>query len=527
MSEQNSSTDLYTLQGVQETGVELGRGSYAVVYAVEYKGLTCAAKVFHNTLEEQTYAIGRFKEECAILSRLRHPNIVQFLGIYHKADCSLPALVLECLPMNLDQCLEKYGVLPDEINYSILRDVALALCHLHQQTPPLIHRDLTATNVLLTTGLTAKVGMAKYLFPSKTQPMTETPCNVLYMPPETMVENPTYDVKVDAFSFGVLMIHLFTGEWPIPTPIRVDSHQSEADRRMKSLEAIGRSHRPLMGLILRCLNNDSTQRPEASEMLAKVSEVGRFPSSSENKVVLLNNLRTRETEIKLLTAELDNTKQKLQESQQQMRNAELRHSVEVSQINVKFADKKITLSSKVCEMEAELTEARHQISALSEIERKITRQIAGLQQEILDKAVEKDWELVAKQEEFKQNLPVKLVEKEQQLERSREMETALDVLQQSRTATLNSKESLIASKDETIRRLDQQLDYPKKSLCTGTVDASEKTTEVRKAVHGSYLVLLELPPPIPSFFPLFFVEMPPYSLLTQFLKLHSFDILHF
>ena len=288
MSDQNASTDLdqYTLQGVQETEDELGRGSYAVVYAVKYKGLTCAAKVFHNALKKQTYAIGRFKEECAILSRLRHPNIVQFLGIYHKADCFLPALVLECLPMNLDQCLEKYGVLPNEINYSILRDVALALCYLHQHTPPLVHRDLSANNVLLTTGLTAKVsdlGMAKYLFPSKSQLMTETPGNVNYMPPETMVENPKYDVKVDVFSFGVLMIHIFTGEWPIPTPIRVDPHQSEADRRMKSLEAIGRNH-PLMDLILQCLSNNSTLRPEASEMLAQVSkEEGRFPSSSVRK----------------------------------------------------------------------------------------------------------------------------------------------------------------------------------------------------------------------------------------------------
>ena len=432
MSEQNASTDLeeHTLQGVQETEDELGRGSYAVVYAVEYKGLRCAAKVFHSTLEEQTYAIGRFKEECAILSRLKHPNIVQFLGIYHKADCSLPALVLECLPMNLDQCLEEYGVLPNEINYSILRDVALALCYLHQQTPPLIHRDLTATNVLLTTGLTAKVsdlGMAKYLSPSQTQRMSKMPGNAYYMPPETTVENPKYDVKVDAFSYGVLMIHLFTGEWPYIDLSMPDSPQSEADRRMKYLETIGKNH-PLMDLILRCLNNDSTQRPEASEMLTQVSKAeGQLPSSaSENKAaVLLKKLRDKDTTITQLTAELDSTKQK---SQEQLKNAELSHSAEVSQINLRFADERTTLSSNVRETEAELTAAKHQISALSEKESKIielTRHIAELQQEILEKKrrlaekdrrlVEKDWDLVVKQQEFSQNLLVKnqlLVEKE-------------------------------------------------------------------------------------------------------------------
>ena len=460
-------SDLYTLQGVQESGVELGRGSYAVVYAVEYKGLTCAAKVFHNTLEEQTYAIDHFKDECAILSRLRHPNIVQFLGIYHKADCSLPALVLECLPMNLDQCLEKYGVLPNEINYSILRDVALALCYLHQQAPPLIHRDLTTTNVLLTTGLTAKVsdlGMAKYLFPSQTRPMTETPGNVLYMPPETMVENPKYDDNVDVFSYGVLMIHLFTGKWPIPTPIRVDSHQSEADRRMKSLEAIGRSH-PLMGLILRCLNNDSTQRPKASKMLAQVrKEEGRFPSSSENKVVLLKKLRDKDSKMKQLTAELDGTKERLQESQEQIKNAELSHSLEVSRNNLKFADESTTLSSKFCEMEAELTVARKQISALSDRKSEVdelTVQKAQLQQELLEKGYE-----------FKQTLLIKdqlLVEKERKLQHLRELEALIDNFMKCKTAAMDSMKSLVTSKDETIRHLNEQLDNLKESLRTADV----------------------------------------------------------
>ena len=137
----------YTLQGVRETGVELGRVSYAAVYTVEFKGLTCTAKNFHPTLYQQEYSIHHFQEECALLSRPRHPNIVQFLGVYNKQGSMLPALVMECLPMTLTQCLDQYGVLPNEIGYFILKDVALALSYLlHQYNPQIIHRDLSANN---------------------------------------------------------------------------------------------------------------------------------------------------------------------------------------------------------------------------------------------------------------------------------------------------------------------------------------------------------------------------------------------
>ena len=46
--------------------------------------------------------------------------------------------------------------------------------------------------------------------------MTETPGTQAYMPPEVMVANPHYDVGVDEFSFGALMIHVFTAEWACP-----------------------------------------------------------------------------------------------------------------------------------------------------------------------------------------------------------------------------------------------------------------------------------------------------------------------
>ena len=124
------------LSDVEETGRELGRGSYAAVVEVDYKGLKCAGKKIHRVLYEDGEGdlIQRFEEECRLLSQLRHPHIVQFLGVYFgEEDTNVPVLVMEFLPTTLAQTLDRYDRLPEEINYSILRDVSLGLRYLHER----------------------------------------------------------------------------------------------------------------------------------------------------------------------------------------------------------------------------------------------------------------------------------------------------------------------------------------------------------------------------------------------------------
>ena len=159
----------YKLTGVEAKHRELGRGSYAVVLELDYGGLKCAGKKIHDELLKQgdtSYTVRRFKDECRLLSQIRHPNIVQFLGVFFQRDEITPILVMEFLPTNLTSCIEVYSTLPNEISYSILQDVAVGLCYLHSQTPPIIHRDLSSNNVLLTPNMTAKIsdlGVARIL----------------------------------------------------------------------------------------------------------------------------------------------------------------------------------------------------------------------------------------------------------------------------------------------------------------------------------------------------------------------------
>ena len=212
--------DPYKLTGVRVIDRELGHGSYATVLELEYMGLKCAGKKIHELLLRQgdaSYTVRRFEEECRLLSQVRHPNIVQFLGVYFQQGMQAPILIMEFLPTNLTSCIERYGILPKEISYSILHDMALGLCYLHSQTSPIIHRDLSSNNVLLTPNMTAKIsdlGVARILnlTPLQVSRMTQTPGTLAYMPPEVMVANPKYDTSVEEFSYGIIMIHMFSGQ---------------------------------------------------------------------------------------------------------------------------------------------------------------------------------------------------------------------------------------------------------------------------------------------------------------------------
>ena len=291
--------DPYKLTGVRVTDRKLGHGSYATVLELEYMGLKCAGKKIHEILLEQgdaSYTVRKFEEECHLLSQVHHPNIVQFLGVYFQQGVRAPILVMEFLPTNLTSCIEQYGILPKEISYSILHDVALGLCYLHSQTPPIIHRDLSSNNVLLTPNMTAKIsdlGVARILnlTPLQVSRMTQTPGTPAYMPPEVMVASPRYDTSVDEFSYGTMMIHMFSGRWPEPQigQIRTELDGrmipvSEAERREVFLQAIGNDH-PLIDLILKCIHNHPQRRAHASEIVDQLAEmVLQFPASFANRL---------------------------------------------------------------------------------------------------------------------------------------------------------------------------------------------------------------------------------------------------
>ena len=179
--------------------------------------------------------------------------------------------MVEYLPMQLAQCLEKCAGFPAPLKYRILRDVNQALLYLHSQSPVIIHGDLSANNIMLTHDFTAKIIDFGSSTPVDALAMdgTAPPCPgaMVCMPPEAKVSHPIYNEKLEIFSFGVVTLHVVIGEWPIPS----DNPSSSPLSPPSSLEAPELQHlveylqlmenHALLELVIRCLQFDPSNRP--------------------------------------------------------------------------------------------------------------------------------------------------------------------------------------------------------------------------------------------------------------------------
>ncbi|XP_064384072.1 kinase and exchange factor for Rac A-like [Halichondria panicea] len=179
--------------------------------------------------------------------------------------------------------------------------------------------------------------------------MTETPGTPAYMPPEVMVANPHYNTSVDVFSFGIMMIHTFTAEWPLPSigPTRIDPANpnglipvTEAKRREEFLRKISPDH-PLMDLIMHCLSNNPQQRVE---MLQRVSALLTEKRELEEEVVRKDSaIQEKAGEIEALAEE---KRRQEEESENTVERMQLVRSVETDQYKLENEDLKGQLEAK-------------------------------------------------------------------------------------------------------------------------------------------------------------------------------------
>ena len=208
-------------------------------------------------------------------------------------------LVMEYLPLSLTQCLEREE-LSLQMKHSILSDVAKALCYLHGKRPAIVHRDLTANNVLLTSLYSAKLsdlGVSRLIDKFKShQQLTQVPGNAIVMPPEALATKPVYNEKVDVFTYGCLILHVLTCQFPEPTDAFVQyfmfwqSKVAEWDRRSRYIQKIPEDENDLLPLAKQCLQDLPDTRPDMLTVLRAVEE--KCPKKRDE--ILLHIIRERE-----------------------------------------------------------------------------------------------------------------------------------------------------------------------------------------------------------------------------------------
>ncbi|XP_064399665.1 probable serine/threonine-protein kinase drkD [Halichondria panicea] len=322
----------------------LGTGSYGAVCKAKCDQLLCAAKLLYPVLfqmiapdlgKEHRHPFRRFEMECAFLSRINHPNIVQYLGTYRDPDTNAPVLLMELMDESLTHFLESSpGDIPYHIQVNLSYDIAQALAFLHSNG--IIHRDLSSNNVLLVAGSRAKVtdfGMSKFTDINGT--MTTCPGTPAFMSPEALNEPPVYTEKLDNFSFGALLVQTTTRQFPKPADrfesIRIPDPRNsgstieakiaipEWERRQAHISLIEPTH-PLLPIALHCLKDRDVERPSSQQLCQTLDTLKRTPRYQESSQQDLHQILREKDEAnqKIIMMKDEQITEQLQANQEMM-----------------------------------------------------------------------------------------------------------------------------------------------------------------------------------------------------------------
>ena len=359
----------------------LGTGAYGQVCKATLGELPCAAKLLHPILVDPSRPRNRalFEQECRFLSEIRHPNIVQYLGVMYDTDTGLPILLMELMDDSLTHFLEQSEErLPYHVQVNISHDVALALAFLHDNR--ILHHDLSSNNVLLIgSGIRAKVtdfGMSKLteLNPRMTG-LTKCPGTPAYMSPEALLDPPVYTEKLDCFQAGVLMIQTIIRKFPDPGPAMIRVRDAryptgcgiipvpEAERRQKHLSLIPRNH-PMLPIAMGCLKDADTERPSAQQICYRLSALKEAPQYSLSLEARGGErdgeIQEREQLIQQLRQQNEEMEREVREKEREVREKEgdIGHLREELQ---RTEEEKQRLSKRLDLTNAQILKRRHQV----------------------------------------------------------------------------------------------------------------------------------------------------------------------
>ena len=347
------------------TSKVLGTGSYGSVVKATLDHLPCAAKILHTIFfqSDDPGALdfaARFEQECNILRELKHPCIVQFLGVIQDPNNHRPILLMELMEESLTVFLEHSTVsLPFHIQVNITRDIALALVYLHSNN--ILHRDLSSNNILLNASSKAKVtdfGMSKMVEanPRMTHSkITQCPGTPVFMPPEALRAKPRYSDKLDTFSLGVLVIQIINRTFPAPTDAEIVMKDPSApsgekiilvpelERRKKDIDQIPSGH-PLLPIVHYCLKDRDKERPTAAQLCQRLEQLkggevyrSSMEENNQTRASLEQQLKLKEEEKAAEIAQLQEqmrqlvTEKKQQQESKEKEMTELRHQLATSQ----------------------------------------------------------------------------------------------------------------------------------------------------------------------------------------------------
>ncbi|XP_062248191.1 interleukin-1 receptor-associated kinase 1 isoform X2 [Platichthys flesus] len=291
--------------------LQVGEGGFGVVYRATLGNTKCAIKKLkQDCVLDLTFLKQTFQTEVEKLSKFRHPNIVDLLGVCDGGG-SLCLIYSYMDNRSLEEQLHNQCVVLTWCQrLSIVEDVSSALAFLHSppdKHAPLIHGDVKSSNILLDRHLVAKLadfGLARFgsrrsTGPSPTRTVTvgktETVRGTLAYLPDEYVRNGELGTAVDVYSFGVVLLEVLTGRRALerdgksgerylkdlveeiedsPTGSCAALWKNQLDQRLIT----GGTAEPaewmtVLALACTCLDKKRKKRPGMSEVFQKLKDV--------------------------------------------------------------------------------------------------------------------------------------------------------------------------------------------------------------------------------------------------------------
>ncbi len=256
------------IDGRYEVVGTIGAGGMGVVYEAHHRSLEriVAVKMLTAGSGVDDEDRVRFEREALILSRLSHPNIVQFYA--YGVWSNVPYIVIERVNgQSLQQLLSKNQPLELRVALNIARQVCEGLQHVHGND--VLHRDLKPTNILVvdSPGQRRQVklidfGLAKLLGRTKFLKLTQAGMalgSVMYMSPEQCLGE-SVDARSDIYSLGCLLYQMLTGHPPYTADNATAVMFQQVNDSVGSTEYWSKVPPELQPVLSKCMAKEIEQR---------------------------------------------------------------------------------------------------------------------------------------------------------------------------------------------------------------------------------------------------------------------------
>ncbi|KAK4795047.1 hypothetical protein SAY86_013041 [Trapa natans] len=252
--------------------VDLNKGTFRVAM---WRGTQVAVKKLGDEVLGDEDKVRAFRDELALLQKIRHPNVVQFLGAVTQSSPMM--IVTEYLPKgDLRDYLSRKGALKPSTAVRFALDIARGMNYLHENRPAIIHRDLEPSNILRDDSGHLKVadfGVSKLLTVKEHQPLTCLDASCRYVAPEVFKEG-GYDTKVDVFSFALILQEMVEGCPPFSAKVDNDVLKAYTARERPPFRASSRRYaHGLKELIEECWNEKPGKRPSFRAIIARLEHI--------------------------------------------------------------------------------------------------------------------------------------------------------------------------------------------------------------------------------------------------------------